>query len=58
MRHLGMPKEKAELLGSRLKENNLLAAGMEYLMLNEVKIFFLNFPLGFFPENVGAVSQE
>jgi hypothetical protein len=28
MRDLGMPKEKAELLGSRLKENNLLAAGI------------------------------
>jgi hypothetical protein len=26
-RDLGLPKEKAELLGSRLKENNLLAAG-------------------------------
>jgi hypothetical protein len=24
---LGLPKEKAELLGSRLKENNLLAVG-------------------------------
>jgi hypothetical protein len=27
IRDLGLPKEKAELLGSRLKENNLLAAG-------------------------------
>jgi hypothetical protein len=27
IRGLGSPKEKAELLGSRLKENNLLAAG-------------------------------
>jgi hypothetical protein len=26
-RNLGLPKEKAELLGSRLKEKNLLAAG-------------------------------
>jgi hypothetical protein len=27
IRNLGLPKEKAPLLGSRLKENNLLAAG-------------------------------
>jgi hypothetical protein len=27
IRDLGLPKEKAELLGSRLKENNLLAGG-------------------------------
>jgi ligand-binding sensor domain-containing protein len=27
IRNLGLPKEKAELLGSRLKEKNLLAAG-------------------------------
>jgi hypothetical protein len=27
IRDLGLPKEKAELLGSRLKEKNLLAAG-------------------------------
>jgi hypothetical protein len=27
IRDLGLPKEKAEILGSRLKENNLLKAG-------------------------------
>jgi hypothetical protein len=27
IRYLGLPKEKAELLGSRLKEKNSLAAG-------------------------------
>jgi hypothetical protein len=27
IRGLGLPKEKDELLGSKLKENNLLAAG-------------------------------
>jgi hypothetical protein len=27
IRDLGLPKEKAELLGSRIKEKNLLAAG-------------------------------
>jgi hypothetical protein len=32
MTDLGLPKEKAELLGFRLKENNLLAAGTEELV--------------------------
>jgi hypothetical protein len=42
-----MPKEKAELLSSRLKEKNLLAAGT---FLIQTRIFS--------PENLGAVSGE
>jgi hypothetical protein len=32
IRDLGLPKEKAEVLGSRLKEKNLLAAGTSKYM--------------------------
>jgi hypothetical protein len=43
IRHLGLPKEKAEPLGSRLKENNLSAAGTSMYWYRSREKEFLNY---------------
>lgn len=53
MRDLGLPKDSAELLGSRLKEKNLLTAEYWYIYIEAGKsfsqlVYFLLFTGGWF----------
>ncbi|UYV78677.1 hypothetical protein LAZ67_16002346 [Cordylochernes scorpioides] len=56
---LSKKKKQSELLGSSLKGWNLLHKGAKALGCNmSLKIHFLHSHLDFFPDNLGAVSDE